>query len=266
MEEERKLRIQLRNQSKFHQTNEPWNVLKLNTSWVIGSLNYLFKLSGAKTWSEWQRFYYASGEKRLEELQKLSAEKQRILTNISLPYEKKRHIIQSLTREEEKINTLYGRTITDFEEIADFLYKELIKRNFKPHIGRDILLDYVKIRVIDETFIGFERERNAIDSLKERFPQLRFADVSYEDDVSYAIDTEIYCEEKLLGAVQVKSLSYMTTNNKFVHGVKRMNNSKNELYEQTFKVPVLYAFSDLKGTIHNHDLFDNIEEMVKKAS
>lgn len=263
MDNEHYRRLNIRRKQEFHRTNQPWNELKLNTSWVIGSLNYLFKQSKATTWEQWQQFYIASGEERRLKLLSLDLQKQNVLNDIQIPYQRKRHLIQQLSQEEEQLNTMYGRTNSDFEQIAKIFQRELNKRNFIPRLSRNELLDFVKIRVIDETFIGFERERKTIEQLQKHLPHLCFKDVTYEDDVNYAIDTEIFHDNQLICAVQVKSLSYMESQNKFIHSVKKMNRSKNEKYEQTYSVPVLYAFSDRDGIIHNGELFDEINNLCK---
>jgi hypothetical protein len=259
-------RLALRNHKKFHYTNKDWNELKLNHSWVIGSLGYLFKQSKALSWEEWQTFYFHSGNERNRLLANLNQEKQRILTDFTIPGERKYNSMNQLSAEEKRINTHYGRTADDLKRIGVYFYQELCKRGHKKFVTQSEVIDFAFIRAVDETFIGFQREIKTIESLKNMFPFLVFEDVPYQKDVEFAIDTEVIYNEKLVCAIQVKSLSYFNSQRSFIEGVKKMNHNKNDAYTKKYGVPVLYAYADANGTIHNDDLLKTLHAFINKAS
>jgi len=254
-------RSELRNQEPFHDTNKDWNHLCLNQTWAIGSLNYLFRESRSYTPHYWERYYYESGKQRLELLKELSPIKQEILQNFTIPYMKQKHLLRFLTKEEIMLNTHYGRTPEELNRIADFFYQEL---QHKFPLTPSLAKDYVRIRVIDETFIGFQREIKTISYLRRRYPDYTIREASSDMDSLYAIDCEVYKGNALLVALQIKSPQYLHSKLSFLNSVKRYNQEKNELYTRTFGVPVLYVFSNSNGFIKNREILSELDQLIQK--
>lgn len=251
----------LRNEYPFHQTNKDWNQLFLNRSWVIGSLNHLFRKSRSYTPHYWERYYYESGQQRQKLLHQLSPEKQRILQDFTIPYTKQQHLLHFLSEEEIMLNTHYGRTPEELNRIADFFYQEI---HHKYPITPSLSKKYVRIRVIDETFIGFQREIKTIDYLRRRYPNCIVREATSDLDSLYAIDCEIYNGQTLLIALQIKSPKYLHSKNSFINSVKQVNKRKNENYNKTFGVPVLYLFATSNGFIVNREVLYELDQIIQK--
>ena len=256
-----KNRLAYRKEKIFAMTNKSWNIAKLNQTFVIGSLSNLFRASNARTMDDWENWYYQSGEERKQKLRALPAHKRAILENFNLPYEKGYALIHTLSEEELKINTHYGRTKEDLRQIASTFKKHLHKDIRFKHLKFDTIYDFVLLRVLDETFIGFMREYNTIKQLRKDFPQFTFHEVSSELDAKYAIDCEAYIGEELQFAIQIKSSKYYDADKGFLTAVKKMNHNKNKMYTDEFGVPVYYVFSNEQGRIHNSDICDEIKHL-----
>ena len=254
-------RLKIRNTSLFHSTNGDWNVLKLNLSWVIGSLSTLFRNSKAKYPDYWERYYYRSGEERRRHLVILSEDKRKILEDFTLPYTNP-SLYRKLTNEEKTLNTEYGRTNEDLRKIADYFYQHLRSKPAFATLTPLLCQEYVFIRVIDETFIGFQREITTLSYLKHRFPTLAFKSVSSEMDTRYAIDSEVYHKNKLLFALQIKSSKYLNSQMKIMKEVTSMNDRKNRQYQNEFNVPIHYVFVNGKGHIANREILNEINSYL----
>lgn len=254
-------RLELRNTALFHSTNEDWNVLKLNLSWVIGSLSQLFRDSKARYPDYWERFYLRSGEERKKRLLSLSDEKRKILEDFTLPYTNPT-LYRKLSQDEKEINIKYGRTLEDLQKVADYFFRHLQNKPSFSSITSSMCRDYVLIRVIDETFIGFQREIKTVSFLKYRFPALTFETVSSEIDTRYAIDVEVYRQNSLLFALQIKSSKYLNSHMNIMNEVKSMNERKNKQYEKEFNVPIYYVYAKADGYIFNREILNTIQSYI----
>lgn len=217
-------RIQLRETREFKQSNSLWNKLKLNNKRSIGCLMYLIKKSKAKTLEEWSEYYFKTGLIR----KKLTKE-------------------YLLKEEFNKINAEYGRTIDDLM---------LIAKEFKKYFNQplNIIFNYVYIRVIDETWIGYSRELSAFNEIKSILKEgYSVKDVDYEKDIAYAVDFEIFKNDELIIGIQLKSTKYKEANNGILIQTKNMNHRKNDLYKESYNIDVLYLYIDSNNKIENLD-------------
>lgn len=216
-----KERLALRNSKEFKNTNYLWNKLELNSRNSVGCLMHLIKQSHATTKEEWEKYYFKTGEER-----------------------KKIHI--NNLNQLSIINAEYGRTIDDLEEISIIFNKEL-------HLDLNLVFNFVYIRVIDETWIGYEREKKAFEILSDK-TDLTIKTVSYQDDIRYAVDFEVYKNGKLILAIQLKSSNYKHTR-KYVH---EMNIRKNKEYSLKNHVAVIYLYIDNNKIVNLDDFLNNI--------
>lgn len=259
----RKERMRLRQGRKFKSTNEIWNRLSLNQAWTIGYLTRLFKMKKFKTYSEWEKFYYESGRERLEEIEKLSEEKQLTLKNFKLDSHEDRDSIKFLSKKEKDLNENLGRTEKELEAIGNYMHEELVKKGNKMHISLDEAIDFVKIRVLDEIWMGVEREINTVEKLKSFYPNLCFKEVPVDFDAKYAVDCEVYNKDKLILAIQIKSDAYKYNKSKILKETKSYNLEKNRRYTSKYGADVLYVYSKVSGYIEDFSTIKAIANYVK---
>lgn len=257
----REERIKIRKSKEFKRTNSIWNDYKFNQAWTIGYLNNLCKNSNAKTFEEWEKCYINSGEKRREIIDKMPGLKKYILLNC----DNKSYF--NLEEKEKELNTMMGRTLEDMENIAVKFHNILLEKKFK-NISLDLCLNFVYIRIIDETWIGRNREINTISLLSKTFPVCDFIETSLSDDVKLAIDYEVKVNNKLICGVQIKSdVNYrkIQAGNERAIETIQTNYSRNKKYILRNKVDVLYVYSTENGTVVNKEVISEIECLINKV-
>lgn len=216
-------REKLRKTSDFRNSNKLWNDLKLNSKKSIGCLMFLIKECKAQSFEEWESYYFESGEKR-----------------------KCSYIQNKNTYFNE-----YGRTKEELFEIAN-------KFSQKLNMPVDIVYNYVYIRVIDETWIGYKRELIAYNIISDKCFNnstesyiFSVSNVDYYKDIDYAVDFEIFKNQELIMAIQLKSTKYMNSDLLAVDEIKSINKEKNKRYTKTYNVQVLYLYINQENSIVN---------------
>lgn len=259
---EKNRRMELRRTLKFKSTNEIWNTLCLNQSWCIGYLTKLFKTKHFKNHSEWESFYYNSGQLRLEKINKLPKSKQSILNNFKINATDNSNLINSLEKRDININKYSGRTEQELCEIGKYMYDKINETGNKMCITLDECIDFVKIRVIDEISIGIEREINTINKLKSFYPNLTFKEVPVEFDAKYCVDYEVYKNQKLILALQIKSDKYRKGTSAIMTETKSFNIQKNKNYKAKYGIDVMYIYSKQNGFIEDFASIKNISNYI----
>ena len=261
----RKERLEMRGSFNFKQTNEPWNKFNLNQAWTIGLMTLIISNKNFNNFSEWENYYFESGKERqnlLSHLDKDKALKLRDLTaNYTNPYRYKEH----LSIEEVRINENYGRTIDEIRYLSDKFHGYLSQSLPKLNISRAVCFNYVYIRIIDEIYIGFEREVNTIKRLRKLFKDYSFVKTDFETDRKFAIDVEVYYKNILVCGIQIKSVAYKINNKNILKETKSFNHTKNEKYEKINNVPVVYVYSSTEGFIQNTEIFEFLRTYKKDA-
>lgn len=240
---------------KFRSTNATWNNLLLNDPWSVGYVTTLIELVPFVKKEDWEAFYYESGQERELALSKLKPEIQNIVNDESL-IRLNRTTVSQLSWDLKNLNTQYGRTIEILQKKGQILY-EAVKNN-----GLGLTVDEcfkcVRFRVICETWNGvIVRERNTIEKLKKSFPDSEFRKVSGKMDHTYAVDYEVYKNDKLSVAIQIKPQSY-TWNAPYIQKARTANKYKNEEYFNKFNVRVFNVISDSKGNIVNSEILKSL--------
>lgn len=96
------------------------------------------------------------------------------------------------------------------------------------------------LRVVDDTWVGFQREVRIIDKLKDWYPG-SIIQFSTNNDIDYCIDIEVYYDEILFDVFQVKPYSFLTglQNNKEYCITAYQDNFKKhkEFHEQNKIIP-----------------------------
>ena len=242
------------NPVKFKSTNYIWNRLKLNSPWSVGYVSTLIESQKFRTKEEWKQYYYQSGVERLQFINSncTEEEKQKLLDFKKFP--------SMMSDYDKGLNFYYGRTEEELNLRGKYMYEEIMKLGNPLHITLEECCYMVKFRVIGETWNGImAREHNTISTLKTIFPTILFKKVSGQDDLNYAIDYELYENNRLICAIQIKPLSYHKGFSKVMIQAKKINESKNLLYKQKKNVDVLYVYANGNGTILNEEVITEIK-------
>ncbi len=237
--------------SKFRATNATWNRLHLNDPWSVGYVSTLIEQQAFTTKEAWENHYYASGEKRKIALLQFSPNLQSQLQDSLLKYKDKKAILQ-IPYSHKQINTQYGRTKADLIQKAHTLQQHCA--NFL-QLTKAEAFECVRFRVICETWNGIIiREKATIATLKNRFPKLEFKVSDGVRDYQYAIDYELFLNHQLLGAIQIKPPSYLSSK-AYILKAKAANQRKHQAYFATYHRNVRYVYANYKGEILNTDDF-----------
>lgn len=246
---DKKVRDELRKTTDFKKSNEVWNRLKLNHGFVVGYLMRLIEEGECKTYKEWENYYLNSGVKRLQLIERLP-------TNIK---KKLNSFNKCVSREYYDYNLLYGRTEAELLTIAKELDKEL-------HVGLELAFNYVYIRVIDETWIGYSRECITLERLNKYLKNhgLTAEKANFYIDVNYGVDFEIKRGNKIVAGVQLKSINYYE-NKEALSEIQSINKKKNNMYEIEYKAPVIYLYVDKHNyPINLNDIYFNVIKKKKR--
>ncbi|MEO6721010.1 MAG: MjaI family restriction endonuclease [Ferruginibacter sp.] len=204
---------------------------------------------------DWEKFYYDSGAQREVLISKLDENIQRQLQDESL-VRKSRDEVAKLNFDLKNLNTQFGRSVEALHKKGQILY-EAVKNNGLS-LTPDECVECVRFRVICETWNGvIVRERNTIETLKKCFPHSVFRKVPGEMDHTYAVDYEIYKDDKLTAAIQIKPKSY-TGNAPYIQRARSANKHKNQEYFNKFNAHVFDVISDSKGNILNREVLKDL--------
>jgi len=236
-------------EDKFRSTNSTWNRLRLNSPWSVGYVTTLIESENFRTKEEWEEFYYKSGEERKQKLLGLTQNLQSILKNEFSEGGDLSYNIKNL-------NFQYGRTQEELNRKGKILYDNVKNNRF--NLTEEECCECVRFRVICETWNGvIVREKNTIEKLINMFPSLEFKKTSGEVDYEYAVDYEVFKNEKLVLALQIKPESYMW-NMPYIKKAREVNKYKNTSYSEKFAAPVIDIISKASGEITNQEVLKNI--------
>jgi hypothetical protein len=240
---------------KFRSTNGAWNNLKLNDPWSVGYTTTLVVVEDFSKKEDWEAFYYKSGEQRVLKLKNLSYEYQEILNNEQLVL-KDEVKVKQLSLDLRNLNSEFGRTQEQLRKKGQLLY-EVVKNN-----GFGLTLEEcfqcVRFRVICQTWNGvIVREINTIRTLKQSLPLADFRKVAGDFDYMYAVDYEVYKNDRLVYGLQIKPESY-TWHAAYISKARYANRQKNQLYTSKYGVPVYDIISNSGGVIKNQEILKNL--------
>ena len=241
--------------AKFRSTNAAWNNLMLNDPWSVGYVTALIALEPFKRKEDWEKFYYDSGLKREGLIAGLNFDEKGILQDEQLVRTDKSRILK-LRYELKNLNNQFGRTKERLFRKGQILYDNVKDNGYELTV--DECFEAVRFRVICETWNGvIIRENNTIENLQNLFPDLEFRKVSGEMDHKYAVDFEVYKDNRLSLGLQIKPQSY-TWNAPYIQKAKYANKMKNNEYFKEFNVKVYDVISDSKGNIINKEVLKNL--------
>lgn len=244
---------------KFRATNAAWNELTLNAPWSVGYVSSLVESENFKSKEDWEAFYYRSGEERNALLKKENEKIQRFM-NFHILKKTKPENISKTPLNFKNLNYNFGRTREQLSQKGEILYQKMKEVEFE--ISLEECIEAVRFRVICETWNGIIlRERNTIENLQKKFPDLIFEKTEGEFDHSYAVDYQCFRLEKLLFGIQIKPKSY-TFKTAYIQKAKVANGKKNEVYSQKFKAPVFDLISQTNGVITNPKVLELMKEIM----
>lgn len=249
---------------QFRLTNGPWNELCLNDPWSVGIVTNIIELRVFENKEDWERFYYNMGEVRLKELSRLDAETVQTLDNeLLVTYDTE--IIQNLDWKVKNINYQNGRTQEQLAAKGKILHGYCLKKGL--NISEADCVEAVRYRVICETWNGIMvREKNAIHTLQEYFKSFRFQKTEGRFDLQFAVDYEVYAESQKVCGLQIKPASYFKSFAPYIKRAKSINAMKNREYKQQHGLPVFEVIADMKGTVLNHDILQQIAASAQPGS
>lgn len=248
------------NQQKFKSTNYIWNRLRLNNPWSIGYVSNLIESKTFSSKEEWKEFYYQSGEERLRLIGNICSEEQkRALMDFTKSTQ--------LPKELKELNLSFGRTERELDERGQYMYEQIVEEGNPLKISLAECIYMVKYRVMAETWNGIiAREHNTVKNMEAQFPGITFKKSEGERDYSYGIDYELFDNESLLCAVQIKPMSYQKGISREIIKAKKANEAKNQKYKEDYNADVLYVYSNSKGIINNQDVLEKIRAMSLKMT
>ena len=245
---------------KYAATNGTWNDLQLNNPWSVGYVTTLIELQQFTSKEKWEEFYYKSGEMRNKKLKMLSPEEQTIAENYTL-VRRGPGSINKLSWEIKNINYQMGRTKEQLDAKGRELYHHMQKKGID--ITCEECCECVRFRVICETWNGIVcREHNTIQKLQNIFPQINYVKVAGEIDYGYAIDYELYLNDQLKCAIQIKPESYFKGKAPYLISARMANEQKNTRYTAEKHVPVYNIVSQSSGDIINYEILTEIQQQL----
>jgi len=234
--------------SLLQKSNEIWNLLALNAPWSVGLTSYLIRQSHFLDFQAWKRFYFSSGDQRLQLMADLMPDIQRVLREASPTYA--RLVLGDLS-DYEFLTHRYGRSSAEFDHKA-----EILSQGYFAHTGEDLLVkearELIEYRVLGETWNGiYIRETLAIARLKTDFPQVSFKPINAQLDYLYGVDYLISKNEQLIAGLQIKPLSY-GSQKPYVQKAKAANKAKNEKFTGVYERPVFTILCSQQGEIRQN--------------
>lgn len=247
---------------KFTATNEIWNNLRLNAPWSVGYVSYLINVKTFTKKQHWEEFYYQTGNERNYLLQHTAQEQSTIqlLNNELLSYKCPKRIA-NIPNKFRKLNLYYGRTKKQLVQKGKILYQEAKKKGIEISLEESVLC--VKFRVLGETWNGIiGREKNVQACLRKIFRKATFKKTTADFDHKYAVDLELYQQNKLICGLQIKPTSYMGKA-PYLQTARKANQKKNEQYQKKFGVVVLNILANVNGAIKNREVMEQVKLLLK---
>ena len=144
----------------------------------------------------------------------------------------------------------HGRSKEYLVQVGKKLY-DAVKKTL--NITVEECIECVRFRVICETWNGIIlREINTIKMLNLIYDNKFLFKKTNEFDMEYAVDYEIYYNNKLLCGIQIKPPSYETSNAEYILRAKKCNKEKNTKYKEKFGVEVITLISGIDGIITSY--------------
>lgn len=215
---------EIRRSQDFKISNDIWNEEHLNSSKSIGSLMKQISYIHPKSEEEWYNYY--------------------------------------LSPDKTKPLQIRGRDVDELNNIAKRLYDAMEERGHP--ITSEQAFQFVGIRTMYETYIGYEREIKTVEFLQEKLGDgYQIIDTSREDDVYRSAD-RIICDaegNKLYG-IQIKSEGFQRTlESGQKEYVRKENEEGFERFFDKYGVKAGFCFSSKDGELSQHNLNNLLDQL-----
>lgn len=232
-------RLGLKTTKEFRDTNKIWNDKGFNQRESIGSTMFLIRQRKPKTFEEWTNYYFETGAKRLNFLKN---------NKISV-YQKK------------NIDYYNGRTGPELNNIA---------KNFATVAGisYQLALNYVCIRVLDETWEGYLREQSGYTAIRKecsKYNNIKVIEASNFIDLTYAVDFEIKYNGKPILGIQVKPPTFESSKLDGVADSREQNLEKHNKYKQKFKADTMFLYIDDGKILNKEELINWLNAYISRG-
>lgn len=260
-------RQQVRRTRAFQWTNNLWNKYRFNAGWSIGLTSRISYEKEFSNRQEWEDYYFESGMARQERLKKTIPSTYKRLIQLREVYTNSQTFKRGLTNYEININEGYGRTIEELKVLAKSMHDVVIELGNPYQITEEDCLNFILIRVIDESYIGIARETHTIKTLESEYPNLNFKHTDPVKDKRYAVDVEVFnSENKLLCGLQIKSEHFSKGKLDAMIQAQHYNLRKHKEYTTSFKVPAYFVQATVDGEILNQETFEILNELSNTKS
>lgn len=224
-------REKMKSQEKFRELDIPWHKGNYKTYENFGNLDYLIRLEHEKAVkalnnkniiikrADWGKLYEMSGAER------------------------KTKLAESSVKDTYKLNTYYGRTLDDIAVVAK-AFKNDCSENYGINISLQAALNYVYIKVVDETYSNYQRVLNTVLNLATKYPnyQLELTEAIICDNND--VDVFVYKDGEVIGGLQILPYKAGEPDEETME-----TQQKHSLFEMVYGVQPLKIFSNTSGFI-----------------
>lgn len=244
-------RLKVTNDSRFKLTNDMYNKKGFNKLNNIGYCMGLIKTCKPTSRISWQKYYYDSGKEEKEEL-------------------KKENLDENL---KHAIYCNYGKDLKRLVRLAEHFRNELnsnLSDGVKPYTLEECF-NYIYIRAIDKTYIGYMREVIAFDFLKDfcKNHGLELVDTNKKTDIKNSVDFEIRQKGKLILGIQVKGTAYkraINHKNTAIMNAAEITRKNHSKYTRINNVPILWVYVNRKLNVDNQNIVNDIRKEVNRVA
>ncbi len=247
-------RKEIRYDKTYKASNIVWNKYRLNKRENIGHTMILIKSCKPNNLDEWQSYYEKSGQEAHTMKSKLRF-----------------HSFEELKKSIHIIDCEHGKTQDDLIDLAKEFQGYL--KNEGMNLDLDTCFNYVYIRAVDETYLGYQREVAAFNSLSDycKDNELTVKEASNTADVRYGVDFEVFKKDNLLAGIQVKGSIYKKAtenagSNIAIKRAERLLHSINNEYSTINEVPVLRMYVEQDLSIKDTAIFDDLKDLQSKRA
>ena len=244
-------RLKVSHDRRFKVTNDMYNKNAFNSLNNIGYCMGLIKTCKPTSRISWQKYYYDSGKAEKEELRKENLNEQ----------------------QKHDIYCNYGKNLKRLVRLAEHFRNELnnnLSDGKKPYTLEECF-NYIYIRAVDKTYIGYMREVIAFDFLKDfcKNHGLELVDTNTDTDIKKSVDFEIRQKGKLILGIQVKGTTYKrafeNNNTAIINAVEIAKKNHNE-YIRMNNVPVLWVYVNSKLNVDNQNIVNDIRKELNRIA
>lgn len=237
-------RLKTHSDPRYKQVNDIWMKNGFNKRNYMGYCIDLIKSCNPSTLADWEKFYLKSGETAYQKKQLLLQKKNR--------GEISRNDYNELVY---YINSTSGKCYLDMVSLAETFQDRLQSNGIERSLEE--CFNYIYVKAIEETWIGYLREKAVEESLKTVCESLgcylKESDTIL--DIKYGVDYEIYKKDtdELMCGIQVKGFKYFlaTLNPQKAEALQHailISKMSHKHYEQDFGAKVAFVYVHNDGT------------------